>query len=491
MRTDKNNMEPSLFVIFGATGDLSRRKLLPALARLDESSQLHERFNILAVGRYCLDENVFRATVCDTLQQAGISAERSLSFVARIHYQPIFEGNDGDYQELAKRLTELDKLFDIPHNHAFYLALPPQALSSTVAGLAAAKLNRNSQGWTRLVVEKPFGRDFISAQALNKLIHEHFDESQIYRIDHYLGKTTVQNLLVFRLANAFIESSWNRDRIDAVQITVGEEIGVDRRAEYYNSTGALRDMVQNHLTQLLTLVAMDTPASFSADAIRNEKIKVLNSIRPITTANAILGQYTAGEMRGKAIKGYLQESGIPADSQTETFIALKLYIDSWRWQGVPFYLRTGKRMPHKLSQIAVRFREAPIKFFEQYGCAGATSNVLIINLQPDEGFSFFFSIKRPGTTLGLERIPLRFQYADHFNGGIPDSYQALLLDILIGDQSLFVHWKEVEESWRIYTPVIDHPQKVNLYPAGTWGPMEANVFSISECALEMGCKTCA
>jgi glucose-6-phosphate 1-dehydrogenase len=359
------------------------------------------------------------------------------------------------------------------------MSLPPRAFPPTAAGLGEAGLHR-SEGWTRLVVEKPFGKDLATAQELNRLLHEHFQERQIYRIDHYLGKETVQNLLVFRLSNAFIESSWNRERIEAVQITVGEDLGVGTRAEYYDHAGALRDMVQNHLTQLLTLVAMEVPTSFSADAIRNEKIKVLHSLRPLRDENVVRGRYTAGNVRGELVGGYLDEPGVPADSRTETFIAMKMFVDSWRWQGVPFYLRTGKCMPHKTTQIAVRFRAAPVSFFEQYGCTADTHDVLTITLQPNEGFAFYLDIKRPGSPLRLERIPLRFHYDEHFEGTMPDAYQTLLLDVLNGDQTLFVHAEEVEESWRVYTPLIESPPPVVDYAAGTWGPPEAESLAIPE-----------
>jgi glucose-6-phosphate 1-dehydrogenase len=476
----KARPDPSLFAIFGGTGDLSRRKLLPALARLEHEKYTPERFKVLAIGRSPMEDEAFRNDARAALEQAGLSAEQVKASVSRIHYQPLGDGKDSDYRALARRLEELGHESDIPPNHTFYMSLPPRAFPATVAGLGAAGLNRNDRGWTRLIVEKPFGKDLDSAQALNKLVHEHFQEPQIYRIDHYLGKETVQNLLVFRLANAFIESAWNRDRIEAVQITVSEDLGVGSRAEYYDHSGALRDMVQNHLTQLLTLVAMEAPSSFSARAIRNEKIKVLHSIQPLKPGNVIRGQYTAGTIDGIEVPGYLEEQGVPADSQTDTFIAIKLFIDSWRWQGVPFYLRTGKCMPHKTTQIAVRFREAPVSFFQQHGCTQDTHDVLTITLQPNEGFSFYLDIKRPGAQLRLERIPLRFHYDDHFEDEMPDAYQTLLLDVLCGDQTLFVHSEEVEESWRVYAPLIENPPRVRPYAAGSWGPAEADGLAIPE-----------
>ncbi len=474
--------EPSIFVIFGGTGDLSRRKLLPALCRLDAEGQLDERIRILAVGRSARDEEAFRETMREALVTAGLDAEPIARTLNRLYYQAMGSGTEEDYRVLGARLEALGSEHDIPPNHTFYMSLPPRAFQPTVSGLGRAGLSRSAdgKGWTRLVVEKPFGKDLASAQELNRIIHEYFTEDQIYRIDHYLGKETVQNLLVFRLANALIESSWNRDRVEAVQITVSEHLGVGTRAEYYDHAGALRDMVQNHLTQLLTLVAMEVPSSFSARAIRNEKIKVLRCLRAIEPGDVVRGQYTAGETEGQAMKGYLEEDGVAAGSTTETFVALPMYVDSWRWQGVPFYLRTGKGMPHKTTQIAIRFRGAPVSFFRQYDCSMDTHDVLTITLQPHEGFSFYFDIKRPGSPLSLERIPLCFDYDGHFDGGMPKAYQTLLLDVLEGDQTLFVHADEVEESWRAYAPLLDSPPPIRDYPAGSWGPTEADHLAIPE-----------
>ena len=475
---NETRTESSLFVILG-TGDLYRRKLLPALCHLEAEGHLHEQVRVLAVGRSREDEEKFRESSREALAKANLPAGQILACVRRLHYHAIGEGNLEDYRALGKHLEDLGRKHDLPSNRTFYMSLPPQAFPSAVAGLGGAGLNR-SEGWTRLVVEKPFGQDLASARELNELVHEHFREDQIYRIDHYLGKETVQNLLVFRLTNAFIESSWNRDRVHSVQITVGEQLGVGTRAQYYDNSGALRDMVQNHLTQLLTLVAMEVPASFSAAAIRSEKIKVLNSIAPIVPRNVVRAQYTAGEVTGERVPGYLEEEGVPKGSQTETFVAMKLFVDSWRWEGVPFYLRTGKRMPQKTTQIAVRFRAAPISFFEQIRCTEHLADVLTITLQPNEGFAFHLDIKRPGAPMRLEQIPLRFSYEDHFGGSLPDGYETLLLDVLNGDQTLFVHAQEAEESWRLYTPLLENPTSICGYAAGTWGPPEAESFAIPE-----------
>ncbi len=472
-------MEASVFVIFGGTGDLSRRKLLPALCRLEADGHLHEQVRVLAAGRSPKEDEAFRESAREALGRAGLPVEQITSLVRRLHYHALGEGKLEDYRRLGARLEELRRMYDLPANHTFYMSLPPQAFPGTVAGLGEAGLNR-SEGWTRLVIEKPFGQDLASAQQLNALVHEHFEEEQIYRIDHYLGKETVQNLLVFRLTNAFIESSLNRERVEAVQITVGEQLGVGTRAAYYDHSGALRDMVQNHLTQLLTLMAMEVPASFSAAAIRYEKIKVLHSIAPIEPGNVVRGQYTAGEIMGEKVPGYLDEDGGPKSSQTETFVAMKLFVDSWRWEGVPFYLRTGKRLPQKTTQIAVRFRAAPISFFEQIRCTEHLADVLTITLQPNEGFALHLDIKRPGAPIRLERVPLRFDYDEYFEGSMPDGYETLLLDVLTGDQTLFVHAQEAEQSWRVYAPLLENPTPICNYAAGSWGPPEAESLAIPE-----------
>jgi glucose-6-phosphate 1-dehydrogenase len=377
-----------------------------------------------------------------------------------------------DYRALKERIEALEAEHDIPSNRVLYMALPPGAFPGVVENLGAVGLDRCS-GWTRLVVEKPFGTDLGSARGLNRLIHDHFTEEQVYRIDHYLGKETVQNLLVFRFANQLFESVWNRDRIEAVHVTVAEDIGLGGRAGYYDRSGAVRDMVQNHIAQLLSLTAMEVPGSLDADAIRNEKVKVLRSARPFSPDDVVFGRYEAGEVRGERAVGYLDEEGVEDDSTTETYAALRLNIDNWRWQGVPFYLRTGKRLARRLTQIVVTFRTPPVALFSTEKECPIHANVLSMTLQPDEGFSLAFEVKPPGDEIQLETEELAFKYADAFEP-LPEAYETLLLDIVQGDQTLFVRADEVEASWELFQPVLDMGAPVHGYPAGSWGPAQAD-----------------
>lgn len=467
--------EPHLFVIFGATGDLTRKKLLPAVYSLNEQGILKDRSLVLGVARNAeLDDAGFRELARGILAEfepsAGGGASRWCDNC--VHYQTLGQGRPEDFERLARRMESLESEKGLPGNRVFYLALPPPAVPAVLEGLGGGGLNRSS-GWTRVVVEKPFGHDLESAASLNALAHGFFDESQIYRIDHYLGKETVQNLLVFRFANAVFESLWNRDRIRSVQITVAESLGVGRRVNYYDRTGAVRDMVQNHLTQLLALIAMEVPTAFEADAIRYEKVKVLRSIMPVSPENAVLGQYVGGSIDGSRVPGYREERGIAPGSATETYAAMRLEIDTWRWQGVPFFLRTGKRLQRRCTQIAIVFHRPPVCFFLPFEKCSIHSNILLITLQPNEGITLTFDIKSPGDPFRLQRQNLGFRYGD-VAGPLPDAYETLLLEIIRGDQTLFVHSDEVEAAWKLYSPLLEKGRSPAGYEAGTWGPAEAD-----------------
>ena len=476
--------DPSINVIFGGTGDLARRKLLPAMVHLIKGHHVHPRCHVLAVSTSAdHDDASYRAFAREALATAGCEPEEIELLVGeQLHFQSVGKGTPADFAALAARITALESANDLPGNRVFFLALPPQAFVPTIQGLGGAGLSK-SRGWTRIVVEKPFGHDLESAVALNRQVHRYYDESQVYRIDHYLGKETVQNLMVMRFANTIFESIWNRDRVAAVQITHAEDLGVGTRANYYDkSGGAIRDMLQNHLTQLFTLVAMEIPSAYEADAIRYEKIKVLRSTRPIDPSAVVRGRYTAGSIKGQPVPGYMDEQGVPATSQTETFVALPHYVDNWRWNGVPFYLRTGKRMGKSLSQIAVKLRHSPAALFDAFGARHETADTLIISLQPDAGFSLHFDVKVPGDPFRTQRIPLDFRYAERFSH-MPEAYETLLLDVLEGDQTLFVHADEVEQSWRLYTPILGALGPMRDYPAGTWGPPDADGLAIAETDL--------
>ena len=459
-------MDRHLFVVLGATGDLTIRKLLPAL--YDEMRD--EGCVVLGVATRDLGDAGYRTTAVAALEAAGVPADAAAAWAAdRVFYEQV--PRDGGYGGLARRIEELERSQDLPGNRILYLAVPPEVVADAVARFGEAGLAR-SPGWTRLVVEKPFGGDLETARELNRLVHRHFDEEAVYRIDHYLGKESVQNLLVFRFGNPIFESSWNRDRIERVEITVAESIGIGTRGPLYEDIGVIGDMVQSHLTQILTLVAMEAPIDFAPGAVRDEKVKVLRSIQPITGDNLVLGQY--GEaMGGGGPVAYRETPGVDRASRTPTYAALRLSIDNWRWQGVPFYLRTGKGMARRQTEVAVTFRSPPVCLFHggPDDCM-SEGNVLFVTLQPDEGFSLIIEVKEPGDPFRLRRIPLRFSYAEAL-GEIPEAYETLLADIVEGDPTLFVRADEVEEAWRLYTPLLGLDLPVHAYPAGSWGPDEA------------------
>ncbi len=469
-------LDPVLLVVLGATGDLMQRKLLPALYHIASEGAFHERTRILGAARPEMDDRQFRAWAQEVLRGGaarGASLERWCDQC--LFYQPIRSGTTGEYRTLARRIQVLEHEQGLPGHRVFYMALPPQAFPEAITGLGEVGLSR-SPGWTRVVIEKPFGRDLATAQELNRLVHRYFQESQVYRIDHYLGKETVQNLLAFRFANPIFETLWNRDRVESVEITVAETVGVEQRATFYEQTGALRDIVQNHLTQLVALVGMDAPAAFDADAIRNEKVKVVRAIAPIGSEDVVLGQYARGEIGGQEVPGYREEHGVASDSHVETYAAFRLDIATWRWHGVPFYLRTGKRLSQRATQIVVTFRRAPIALFQPFHTHGVEvihPNRLIITIQPSEGFDLYFQVKAPGQEIVLDTQSLHFRYEEAY-APLHDAYETLLIDVLAGDQTLFVRADEVEAAWQLYTPVLEHLHQVHAYAAGTWGPAAAD-----------------
>jgi glucose-6-phosphate 1-dehydrogenase len=427
-----------------------------------------------------MNDEEFRNLIRKSLKEAGVESNDTSSKWCDdfLFFQSIGEGGEEDFRKLKYRIETLEEEHHLTGNRVFYLALPPTAFPSTIENMGKVGLNQ-SPGWTRVVIEKPFGRDLFSAEELNEAVHKQFKESQIYRIDHYLGKETVQNLLVFRFANAIFESIWNRDRIEFVEITVSEDVGIGNRSGYYTQAGALRDMVQNHLSQLLSLIAMEVPSSFDADSIRMEKVKVLKSILPLQAEDVVFGQYTEGMVNDEQVLGYMDEPGVDSGFDTETYVAMKVDIDNWRWQGVPFYIRTGKRLPRRLTQIIVHFRSAPVCLFQTLDGCEVHANTLIITLQPNEGFDLSFEVKTPTQPIRIKTQNLHFRYDEVF-GPLPEAYETLLLDVLTGDQTLFVHSDEVEASWRLYSPLLEEKPKAFEYAAGSWGPAEAEKLLVRD-----------
>jgi glucose-6-phosphate 1-dehydrogenase len=459
--------DPHVFIVVGATGDLTSRSLIPALYSLlaHDEGECH----LVGAATTVQDDDAFRAHGAEALVKAGVPQDKAEAWVkGHLYYQPV--GGEGGYDDLAARVEEVERSHHLDGNRVIYLALPPSVFPAAIRALGSAGL-QNGPGWTRLVIEKPFGSDLASAEELNRIVYAHFSEDEVYRIDHYLGKETVQNLLFFRFANPVFEAVWNRHLIERVEITVAESLGVGTRGRYYDAVGIVRDMIQSHLTQLLTLVCMEPPSTFNAAAIRDEKVKVLRSIRGVPPEAVVFGQYGDGVVAGKPTPGYRSLPGVGPDSTTPTFAATRIWVDNWRWQGVPFYLRTGKAMARRTTEIAVIFRRPPVCLV--HGQADEChTDVLYVTLQPDEGFTLEIEVKKPGDMGAARTVPLDFSYGEAF-GEIPDAYETLLADVLEGDQTLFVRGDEVEESWRLYTPILGYDLPVHPYAAGTWGPEEA------------------
>lgn len=473
MQTDNN-----CIVIFGASGDLTHRKLIPALYNLYKIGRLSENFSVLGVARSELNDETFREKMREALIHNEETTPDTLdAFCSHLYYQAVNTSDAQDYGKLVPRLDELHDKYQTCGNTLYYMSTPPSLYGVIPECLAAHGLNTEEYGWKRIIVEKPFGYDEKTAQALDVQIHRFFEEHQIYRIDHYLGKETVQNLLVLRFSNGWFEPLWNRNFIDYVEITGAESIGVEERGGYYDGSGAMRDMFQNHLLQVLAMVAMEPPAIINANSMRDEVAKVMHSLRPLTAEdmehNLVLGQYTAAEINGKMEKGYLEEKGVPADSRTETYIALRCEIENWRWAGVPFYVRTGKRLPTRVTEIVIHFKTTPHPVFSQ----NAPENKLIIRIQPDEAISMRFGLKKPGAGFEAKEVSMDFRYADLAGAQVLTAYERLLLDAMKGDATLFARTDAVHAAWKFVQPILDYKAnggRIHEYEAGTWGPVAAD-----------------
>ena len=476
-----------VFIIFGASGDLTIRKLIPAIFKLYKGKLLKEsQFIVLGVSRTELSDDQFRKKIVDSdfLNMEGSDSELVERFSKMTFYHPLNTSEIESYISLKGRLDQLCEAYHLPHNFLFYLSTPPSLFEIIARGLSEFELNDQKDGtFKRLIIEKPFGYDLKSSQELNKNLHTCFEEDQIFRIDHYLGKETVQNLLVTRFSNSIFEPLWNRNYVHHIEITASEKVGVGNRGGYYETSGALRDMIQNHLFNLLAMVAMEPPVNMEAQSIRNETIKVFQSVRRFTkediSKNIIRGQYISAHIGKKKVNGYREEPGVDNNSQTETYVAMKAFIDNWRWSGVPFYIRTGKCLPTRVTEIVVHFKSTPQYLFKNKYENVDKDNILVLRIQPDEGILLKFGIKTPGTGFETKSVNMDFHYSDYADIYIPEAYERLLLDAVHGDATLYPRSDSVEEAWKIVDPILKEWKtnkeiKLYGYPAGTWGPENAD-----------------
>jgi glucose-6-phosphate 1-dehydrogenase len=475
-------------VVFGATGDLAARKLYPALAALAGRDQLPRRFALVGVARTDMSDDQFADRVRDAIVSAGKTPREQAAFE---RHEVVFRYVAGSFDDadtfrrLGRSLEECDRRHGTSGNRLYYLSTVPQAFATVVAGLGEAGLAAEPAGaFHRLVIEKPFGHDLATAAILNDELHAVFAEHQIFRIDHYLAKETVQNILALRFANAIFEPLWNRRYVDHVQIMVAEALGVERRGAFYEQSGALRDIVQNHVLQVLALIAMEPPASFAADPVRDEKVKVLRSVRPLDPGrlheSVVRGQYGPGYIDDDPVRGYREEPGVARDSTVETYLALRLDLDNWRWAGVPFYLRTGKRLPDRVTEVVLQYKHVPFLPLPAGAIDSVEPNTTVLRIQPEEGIEVSFAAKVPGSPFRVRTVPLDFSYRQGFAERAPEAYERVLFDALLGDATLFIREDEVTEAWRIVQPLLDafdaHTVPLHLYPAGSWGPPEADVL---------------
>jgi glucose-6-phosphate 1-dehydrogenase len=495
-RSNERTPDPCIVVIFGASGDLTKRKLLPALYHLQQANLLPKDFAVVGVARRPLEQSFAPDMKEGIISGGGVEDNdpKLAPFVDRVQYHAMNFDDAGGYDALNKKLAELDGKFKTKGNRLFYLATAPEYFSDIINylgqnGMAQPEADKDGNTpWVRTIIEKPFGHDLESARALNDEVNKVFHEDQIFRIDHYLGKETVQNILVFRFANGIFENVWNRNYIDHVEITAAESIGIEGRGPFYEQAGALRDVVQNHVMELLSFVAMEPPVSFQADAVRAEKVKVWKAISPIHPADTVRGQYGPGTVDGKTVPGYRQEDRVHPRSQTETYAAVRLEIENWRWAGVPFYIRAGKRLPKRVTEITIQFKQPPMLLFKGGECHDSSTikpNLISMRIQPDEGISLRFGAKLPGPSMDISPVQMNFSYADAFGKSSANGYERLLLDAMLGDGTLFAHRDGVEATWALMTPILkawaETPVKdFPNYAAGTWGPSAADALLESE-----------